>query len=137
MSWDQDIRGELRAILLRVPGLPAVAWQHRDFVPPARTPWVRERLAWLPNDLISVGGEYGTVRERGLYLLDVFYPRDATATTMGAMVQTILSLYRPGTALGCLLGGYVQRAGRAQDLDEPDLIQAPLTIRWFCDRPNT
>ena len=43
MSWSQDIRGELRSILLRVPSLPAVAWEGRDFVPVhplVGTPWL-------------------------------------------------------------------------------------------------
>ncbi len=136
MSWSQDIRGELRSILLQVPGLPAVAWEGRDFTPTARTAWIRERLAWLPAELVTTGGSYGTVSERGLYLLDLFAARDASNAAIDQLADAIRSAFRPGTPLGCLLGGYVQSAARAAYLTEPDWTQVPLTMRWYVHRSN-
>ena len=96
MSWSTDIRGELRSILLRVPSLPTVAWEGRDFTPTPRTPWVRERLAWLPAELVTTGGEYGTISERGLYLVDPYFPRDSTAAALDQMADAIRSTsHRP------------------------------------------
>ena len=89
-----DIRGELRSILLRVPSLPAVAWEGRDFVPTARTAWIRERLAWLPAELVTTGGEYGTVSERGLYLLDLFAARDATTSAIDQLADAIRAAFK-------------------------------------------
>lgn len=137
MSWSTDIRGELRSILLRVPGLPAVAWENRDFTPTPRTPWVRERLAWLPAELVTTGGEQGTVSERGLYLVDPYFSRDASTSALDQMADAIRSAFKPGTRLGCLLGGYVQSAARAAYLTEPDWVMSPVTIRFYCYRQNT
>lgn len=136
MSWSQDIRGELRSILLRVPSLPAVAWEGRDFTPTARTAWIRERLAWLPAELVTTGGSYGTVSERGLYLLDLFAARDATTSAIDQLADAIRAAFKPGTPLGCLRGGYVQSAARAANLFEPDWTQAPLTMRFYVHRAN-
>ena len=137
MSWSQEIRGELRSILLRVPGLPAVAWENRDFAPTPRTPWVRERLAWLPSELVTAGGEYGTISERGLYLIDPYFSRDSTTAALDQMADAIRSTFKPGTRLSCLLGGYVQSAARAAYLPEPDWVMSPVTIRFYCYRQNT
>jgi len=136
MSWSQDIRGALRHILLQVPSLPAVAWEGRDFTPAARTPWLRERLAWLPAELVSTGGSYGTVAERGLYLVDPYFARDASTSSLDQMVDAIRAAFRPGTKLDCLLGGYVISAARAAYLTEPDWATSPVTVRFFVHRRN-
>jgi hypothetical protein len=77
------------------------------------------------------------VSERGLYLLDLFATRDATTGAADQMADAIRSAFRPGTPLGCLVGGYVQSAARAAFQFEPDWLQIPLTIRWFVQRENT
>lgn len=137
MNASSEIQRALRLLLQGVPGLPTVAWDGQTFEPVPGSPWVRERIAWLSSEQITVGGGTdGIVSERFLYLLDVFYPRDGSLAALNTMVDAIRSRFRPSTRIAVLRGGYVQRAERADSRAEPGWLMVPITVRAYCYRDN-
>lgn len=91
----------LRTKLLTMSGLPAAtqrAWENIDFSPTTGTTWVQEE--YLPGPMFRVTtGTYGELEARPTYVVTFHGSQNTGMDTLGALADTALTLFAPGTSM--------------------------------------
>lgn len=126
-------RGALRALLLRVPGLPEDrAWQCRDYRPVTGTPFVRETLQFPEGAKVALGPG-GLVRQPFLYFVDIFYPKTTLLLHVDSMIDAFEQVFYPGQkVLAAGVSGYVTGCAAVTVRPDAQWHHAPLTVRgWY------
>lgn len=97
-----ELRAAFRTRLLTVTGLPAVAWENRNFTPPNNAAWIEERLLPAPSKYAAFGGNgisNGTIKHSGIYQITLIVPAGSDTKAAETLVDTLVSLFRPGVRL--------------------------------------
>lgn len=96
----RPVRGELRRILLGVPGVlnDQIAYEGRDFTPTSTLPWIRERIDKGSAETATLGF-HGMVEERAIYALDLNYPRANTFADGEDLADAIRCAYWHGRGI--------------------------------------
>lgn len=133
----RPIRGELRRILLAVPGVPDIAFEGRDFKPTSNVAWVRERID-KGGARTATLGTYGQVEERAIYAIDVNWPRKASFADGEDLADAIRCAFWPGreiTGIGAdfLSGGVLASHARTAIMLD-GWTQFPVRVEFFFRR---
>lgn len=130
------LRADLRNTLLTVPGLPAaIAWEGREFTPPAATRWAREMLYPLGTEQASLGPS-GSVRDTLVYEIEIHDPpTSAGLSELETLVDTIMYAYPPGVTVGgATVFGRVTETSRTPIKEGPQWRRVAARVRFFVHR---
>jgi hypothetical protein len=92
------MRSALRAALLAVPNLPAVAWEGVTYTPVAGTPYLREALR-VTSYRRKALGQGGTMQHDFRANLTLVYPSNRGTKDIEAMEGVLIQAFAPGTSL--------------------------------------
>ncbi len=123
-----NIRAAIRQRLLTIPGLPAQAWEGREFTPVRGTAYLSESFRPLASDVRALGLG-GTIAHSINASITLHFPANGGTNPVDAIAGAILAAFRPGTSL--VYGGdsgVVQQATRAGLVQEPDWLNCAVTI---------
>lgn len=131
----RPIRGDLRRILLAVPGVPDIAFEGRDFTPAAGVAFIRERID-KGGARTATLGNLGMQEERAIYAIDLNRPRTASFAEGEDLADAIRCAFRPGREIW----GAEYAAGRIVSAHTRTSImldawtQFPIRIEFFFRR---
>lgn len=121
----------LEKALEGVSGIPVLAWENTGYEPVIGTPWARP--LFKPFYHRSAGIGVGAPQKiEGLYLIDLFYPTGNGPAAAGAMAQTLINTFSPGTTL-TESGTNVHVEYTERKAGEPDgqWFMIPVTMKWY------
>ena len=135
MAVGFPVRADLRATLLTVAGLPAVAWEGRAFEPDPEVPYITERLHYL-NDIPTTLGNYGHSQMDIAYMLTVHFPaRSANLSELEALADALIYAYPLGRRVGSArVHGRVTRSRRGSVMTDAAWRSITVTISCFVHR---
>jgi hypothetical protein len=133
----RPVRGELRRILLTVPGVPDIAYEGRDFTPTSNVAWLRERID-KGAAVTATLGTYGQVEERAIYALDLNWPRVGSFAEGEDIADAIRIAFWPGreiTGAGTdyASGGVLASHARTAIVFD-GWVQFPVRVEFFFRR---
>jgi hypothetical protein len=123
-----DLRAAVRTRLQTLSGLPAVAWEGKDFMPTKGTPWVTETLTPV-SSIVRATGLGGTIAHTVIATFTLHYPGNKGTLDIDTMTGSLLEHFRPGT--GLVYGGasaIVQQSEPAPLQQEPDWLNRSVNI---------
>lgn len=141
MSTDiwRPIRGDLRRILLTVPGVPDVAYEGRQFTPASNVAWLRERIDKAGARTATLGTQ-GLIEERGIYALDLNWPRSGSFADGEDVADAIRCAYWPGREIAGtgadFIKGRVLAAQARTAIPFDGWTQFPVRIEFFFRRAS-
>lgn len=97
-GFHANIRSAVRARLLTLAGIPAVAWEMREYRPVKGTPYISESVRPITSTVVGVGGA-PLVQHRLTANFTLHYPSGRVTTDIEAMAGAILAHFGPGTIL--------------------------------------
>lgn len=131
------MRSYLRATLVTVTSLPAVAYEGRSFTPTIGVPWVREQLLPMRSPVETLGSQ-GLVREDFNYRITAYSPMPGgRLTDHEDLVDRIRAKFFPGQVIrdsNSTIFGTVTEARRSQSLIEPDWMGTAISIYAYFHR---
>lgn len=123
-----DMRAAFREKLLTLPDLPEVAWEGREYLDKAGTPFIREQFRPVFSRVSAVGYG-GTIEHRMTGNLTLFYPTKKGTMALDAMAGSIFTLFLPGQSL--VYGesaGVISNTERNAVLQEPKWLSCTVTV---------
>lgn len=141
---DTAIRAALEARLATVSGIPAAKYRASEngeaFDPPLTAMWLRHRLAFGPERLLTKPANGGWKRQDGTWRLVLFAPLHAGTTAIDTLARAIVDAFPAGltltsgsTTVYCDGG---RRWGGGRDLDEKSYA-VPVDLYWHVHVVNT
>jgi len=135
----RGVRGDLRRILLSVPGVlnDQIAYEGRDFTPVEGVAWIRERID-KGSAVTATLGNAGTQEERGIYSLDLNVPRRSSFAEGEDLADAIRIAFRPGREIwgGTTAAGRIISASVRTPIMFEAVTQFPIRIEFFFRRPS-
>lgn len=133
----RPIRGDLRRILLAVPGVPDLAWEGRDFTPVAGVAWINERID-KGGARTATLGYAGMQEERAIYALDLNWPRKSSFAEGEDLADAIRCAFRPGREIASTGADYAKGSVLSSQVRTaimfPAVTQFPIRIEFFFRR---
>ena len=96
---DANLRSVLRARLLTVTGLPAMAPVNRDFTPSPDAAWVQDAVLFGTESQVTFPAQRADVERTGIYQVDTYHPVGGGPVPIDTLAEAILSVFRPGQSL--------------------------------------
>jgi hypothetical protein len=127
-TFRANIRAGLRQRLMLVAGLPAVAWEARDYKPTIGTPYIAEALQTVSNAVTALG-RGGNIAHTLLQTYNLFFPINAGTNPSDTLAGTLVKHFAPGT--GIAYGGdtaMVQQAEQLSTFKDGEWLNTPITI---------
>lgn len=129
---DPRIRAALDTRLLQLPDAPLVAWQNREFTPPAGEPYLEVWL--LPARNQSANVKNSTTIHLGVYQVNVCHPAgDGTgpAEATARQLQFLFDPAAPPLAFDSIRVRITRKPDVGQPLDgRPGLFVVPVSISY-------
>ena len=133
----RGVRGDLRRILLALPGVPDVAFEGRAFTPTTGVSFISERIEKGGARTVTLGG-HGQQEERAIYALDLNIPRVSSFADGEDLADAIRCAFRPGREIASVLSDYAMGRVIASSVRTPimfaDWTQFPIRIEFFIRR---
>lgn len=127
-TFHSNIRAGIRARLITLADLPAMAWEAREFSPVKGTPYISETLRPVSSRVRALG-RGGNQAHTLIQTFGLFFPANQGTTASDALAGKLLKLFEPGT--GIAYGGdtaMVQEAERMALVTQPDWINVPVIV---------
>lgn len=127
-TFFKDLRSALRERLTALPGLPAVAWEGKFYVPVKGTPYLSESVRPISSTVTGTGRS-GVRSHRVTFNLMLHYPAGAGTVAIETMAGLLMQHFKPGTAVSYqTASAVIQQAEVRALLQEPDWINCPVII---------
>ncbi|NBW08350.1 MAG: hypothetical protein EBR82_10015 [Caulobacteraceae bacterium] len=135
MATLKDIRVLLEKRLDIMTGNYPIAYENFNYKPTEGATFIKCAVVHTSSRPATLGPNAG--REmRGLFFIDLFYPRDKGPQLADTIVDSILEQFKAGTVLTetglstIVNVRFCERRGSALDFD--GWYQIPITVEWFC-----
>lgn len=132
-----SVRSALRAIVISIPGVPAIAWESRPFTPSIGNAYLTERLLPLGTPVATLGTS-GWVREEFIYKLTLYSPfNESGLFEHENLVGQIQQSFFPGLAIGGgidVFTGMVEESRRGPVHTEPDWRVTTVDVEAYFHR---
>lgn len=140
MSVYAEVRAALEARLALVSGIPADRAEENDaFEPEPGTAWLRHRLAYGPERLLTMPAQNGWVERRGVWRILLHFPLQGGTTTADDLAQAVVDAFPRGktlvsgdTTVHC---DGARRWGGGRDIDAAWYV-VPVDIAWHVHTRN-
>ncbi len=113
-------------------GIP-ISWENVGFKSTKGTLWIRP--TFMPGQSRAAAiGKNSQDRITGIYQVDVFAPADEGVYAGGQQVDSIMTLFKRGTALtysGVIVK--INKVWRSTARSEPDWYHIPVIVEWQAD----
>lgn len=133
----RGIRGDLRRILLAVPGVPDIAYEGRGFTSVEGVAWLRDRID-KGAAVTATLGTAGMVEERGIYALDLNWPRVGSFAEGEDLADAIRCAFWHGREIASSGGDFIAGRVLSAQVRTPIMFdnwtQFPIRIEFFFRR---
>lgn len=123
-----DMRAAFREKLLTLSDLPEIAWEGREYLDKAGTPFIREQFRPVYSRIAAIG--YGsTIEHRMTGNLTLFYPAKKGTLPLDTKAGELFTLFLPGQSL--VYGGsagVITNTERNAVLQEPKWLSCTVTV---------
>lgn len=134
MTVYSDIRSALEAEIDNVVGIPAAAyraWDNVDYTPTIGQPWVRMQIVPINSRPDTRGDNYHTLHT-GLFVVDIFTPKNIGPSTADTLADAIRDRYKPEIALTSgSTNVRIRYCEKTQALVDESWYHQPVVIEWF------